>query len=176
MDVNWVNLQDLASTNFSNVTKSPGIYFLRWKKFGIPVIIKRLGSSDSNGLLYIGESKDLRRRFQRLWKGIKNVDESDPKRIDTLRKAIIFCNLHKEINSNDYEIALQHLPTKLEAQIQQAVALQLYTEKYKEPPPLNLKVCKGEYLNWGINPSDYTRWNGKANKFVKAIISSKYKF
>jgi len=171
MDVNWVNLQALASNKFLNVKKSPGIYFLRWKKFGIPVMIKRLGSSDSNGLLYIGETKDLRRRFQRLWKGIKSVDEPSTKRIDTLRKAIIFCNLHKEINSEDYEIAFQYLPTKLEAQIQQAVALQLYTEKYKEAPPLNLKVCKTEYLTWGINPNDFTRWSGKANEFVKTILS-----
>lgn len=170
MVVNWVKLQALASNKFLNVQKSPGIFFLRWKKFGIPVMIKRLGSSDSNGLLYIGETKDLRRRVQRLWKGIKSVDEPGTKRIDTLRKAIIFCNLHKEINSEDYEIALQYLPTKLEAQIQQAVALQLYTEKFKEPPPLNLKVCKTEYLTWGINPNDFTRWNGKANEFVKAII------
>lgn len=171
MDVNWVNLQALASNKFLDVRKKPGIYFLKWTKFGIPVTLKRLGSSDRNGLLYIGESKDLQRRLKRLWKGIKKVDTADTKRVDTLRKAIIFCNLHKEINSEDYEIAFQHLPTKLDAQIQQAMALQLYTEKYKEPPPLNLKVCKKEYLSWGLNSNDFTRWNGKANKFVKAIIS-----
>jgi len=170
IDVNWVNLENLASNKFFDVTKSPGVYFLRWKKCGNPVIIKRLGSSDTVGLLYVGESKDLRRRFQRLWNAIKKVDAPVSKRVDTLRKAIIFCNLHKEINSNEYEIAWQHLSSKLEAQIQQAVALQLYTEKYKEPPPLNLKVCKGEYLSWGINPTDYTRWKGKANEFVKSII------
>jgi hypothetical protein len=167
----WENLQSLAFNKFPNVENNPGIYFIRWKKFENPVTINRLGGSDDAGLLYIGESKDLRRRFQRLWRGIKKVDEPKNTAFYTLRKSLIFCKLHQEIKSDEYEIAWQHVSTKLEAQVQQAVALKLYTEKYKEPPPLNLKVCEQKYLKWGINPSDYSRWNGKANDFVKSIIS-----
>ncbi len=173
MEINWVNLQNLAFNKFFGVDEVPGIYFLRWKKFGNPVLIKRFGASDSMGLLYIGESKNLRRRLQRLWKGIEKVEEPEVKRVDTLRKAILFCNLHNEIGSDEYEIVWQSLSTKLQAQIQQAVALQLYTDKFKEPPPLNLKVCRTTYLKWGINPSDYEKWSGKANEFVKTILSYK---
>jgi hypothetical protein len=169
-NLGWENLQSLASSKFPSVENNPGIYFIRWKKFENPVSINRLGGSDDAGLLYIGESKNLRRRFQRLWRGITK-DESKSKNFYTLRKALIFCKLHQEIQSDEYEIVWQHLSTKLEAQMQQAVALKLYAEKYKEPPPLNLKVCKQKYLSWGINPSDYSRWNGKPNQFVKTIIS-----
>jgi len=170
---NWVNFDNLAFRNFLGVSEGPGIYFLRWKKYGNPVVIKRLGGSDGLGLLYVGESKNLKRRLQRLWKGIENVKdvEADVRRVDTLRKAILFCNLHNEIGSDEYEVAWQGLETKLEAQIQQAVALQLYTLKFKEPPPLNLKVCGSTYLKWGIYPADYENWSGKANNFVRSILS-----
>ncbi len=171
--VNWVNFDNIAFRNFLGVSKGPGIYFLRWKKYENPVVIARLGGSDELGLLYIGESKNLKRRLQRLWKAIKNVKdvEADLRRVDTLRNAILFCNLHNEIGSGEYEIAWEGLSTKLEAQIQQAVALQLYTLKFKEPPPLNLKVCGSTYLKWGIYHSDSENWSGKANNFVKSILS-----
>jgi hypothetical protein len=171
MGINWENLQDLASNKYPGVQNKPGIYFIRWKKYETPVTINRLGGSDSNGLLYVGESKDLRRRFQRIWLGINIVNDTKTKKSDTLRKIIVFCRLHEEINSDEYEIAWQHLSTILETQVQVAAALKLYTEKYKEPPPLNLNVCGEKYLNWGLKYFDQTRWTAKPNEFVKSIIS-----
>ena len=174
MSADWENLQNLASNKFPGVENKPGIYFIRWKKYETPVTINRLGGSDSNGLLYVGESKGLRRRFRRLWRGINKVNNSKSKTPDTLRKTIVFCRLHKEINSDEYEIAWQHLSTKLEAQVQEAAALKLYTEKFKELPPLNLKICGKKYLKWGIVYFDQSRWTVKPNDFVKSIISRTY--
>ena len=171
MSYDWKNLQNLADEKFPGVENKPGIYFLRWKKYENPVNINRLGAADSNGLLYIGESKDLRRRFQRIWSGIQKSNQSTSKTVDTLRKTIIFCKLHEEINSDEYEIAWQQFSTTIEAQIQEAAALILYTEKFKELPPLNLKICKEKYVNWGLVFFDKSRWSAKANEFVKSIIS-----
>ena len=171
MEINWQNLLTLADNKFPGVEDKPGIYFIRWKKYSDPVTINRLGGPDSNGLLYIGESKNLRKRFQRLWRGIKKVNDTTSKTIHTLRTTIVFCRLDKEIKLNEYEIIWQHLATKIEAQIQEASALTLYTEKYKEPPPLNLKVCRQKYLNWGLTTSEEARFMGKTNEFVKSIIS-----
>ena len=122
-------------------------------------------------MLYVGESNDLRRRFQRIWRGINNVKETKTKTPHTLRNTIVFCKLHEEINSDEYEIAWQHLSTKIEAQVQEAAALKLYAEKFKETPPLNLKVCREKYLNWGLDYFDQSRWTAKPNEFVKSIIS-----
>ena len=171
MELEWQNLQTLADNQFPGVKDEPGIYFIRWKKYDTPVTINRLGGPDSNGLLYIGESKNLRKRFQRLWRGIAKVNDTRSKTIHTLRTTIIFCRLDKEIKLNEYEIIWQHLDTKIEAQIQEASALTLYTEKFKEPPPLNLKVCRKKYLNWGLVTSDENRFMGKTIDFVKSIIS-----
>lgn len=164
-------MQTLADNRFPNVQNNPGIYFLRWKKYENPVTINRLGGSDSNGLLYIGESKDLRRRLQRIWRGIIKSNKLRSKTLHTLRKTIIFCKLHEEINIDEYEIAWQHFSTKIEAQVQEAAALMLYTEKFKEPPPLNLKLCREKYVDWGLGDWDQSRWSGEPNEFVKSIIS-----
>jgi hypothetical protein len=169
MVVNWKNLQKLASNNFPRVENKPGVYFLRWNKGEIPVVINRFGGSDSNGLLYVGESKDLRRRFQRIWRGIKKVNKTS-KNPHTLNRTILFCKLHEEINSDEYEIAWQHLSTKLEAQVQEAAALKLYIEKFREPPPLNLQVCRPKYASWGLDYFDRSKWSAKPNEFVKSII------
>jgi hypothetical protein len=168
--VNWKNLQNLASNSFPTVEHEPGVYFLRWKKGENPVIINRFGGSDKTGLLYVGQSKNLRRRFQRIWKGINQVNIWSDKIPHTLNRTILFCKLHEEINSDEYEIAWQHFSTKLEAQVQEAAALQLYSEKYKEPPPLNLQVCRPKYVFLGRDSSDQSNWHVKPNKFVKSII------
>jgi hypothetical protein len=166
----WKNLQNLASKKFSRVESKPGVYFVRWTKNDNPIIINRLGGSDSNGLLFIGESKDLRKRFQRLWRGIKNVNKTS-KIPNTLSRRIIFCRLHEEVNFDEYELAWQHLSTKIEAQIQEAAALKLYTEKFKELPPLNLHLCTRKYAIWGLTYFDQSKWSAEPNDFVKSLIS-----
>jgi hypothetical protein len=167
----WKNLQNLSRNKFPEVDSKPGIYFLRWKKYENPVTINRLGASDSNGLLYIGESKDIKRTFQRIWKGIKNSNKPSDKSMNTLRRTIIFCKLNEEINLEEYEVAWQHFSTLIEAQVQEAAALILYTEKFKELPPLNLRICQEKYVKLGLNFFDKSRWTAKANEFVKSIIS-----
>jgi len=77
VDAAWHKLEDLAGERFSNIPKSPGVYFVRWSRGGKLVPIHRLGGCDNKGILYIGSSKkDLRRRIREFWKAIgeKNVE------------------------------------------------------------------------------------------------------
>ena len=170
MESCWKNLQKLTSEEFPTIDNTPGIYFIRWTKNEKPVTINRLGGSDTNGLLYIGETKTLRRRFQRIWRGITREIKTK-NQINTLRKTILFCKLHEAINLDEYEIAWQILQTKIEAQGQEAAALKLYTEKFKELPPLNLKLCQDRYALWGLGIWDQSKWSLTPNEFVKSIIS-----
>lgn len=171
MGTPWKNLQELASEKFPGIKNEPGVYFIRWVKNEDPVTINRLRRSDSNGLLYIGETKTLRRRFQGIWRGINIEIETKTKKIHTLRKTIIFCKIYELINLDEYEIAWQQLQTKKEAECQEAAALKLYAEKFKEPPPLNLKLCREKYGIWDLGGWDHSRWWEEANGFVKSIIS-----
>ncbi|MCJ7614055.1 hypothetical protein MUO71_04760 [Candidatus Bathyarchaeota archaeon] len=167
----WKNLLELADKGYPQIDRKPGIYFLRWVKGGEPVTINRLVESDSNGLLYIGGTKDLRRRFQRIWRGINIENKTKSKNIHTLRKTIFFCKIHEVINLEEYEIAWQELATKIEVESQEAAALKLYTEKFKEPPPLNLKLCREKYAICGLGNWGDSKWLIEPNEFVKSIIS-----
>ena len=111
----------------------------------------------------------MKNRFRRLWRGISNIKSAN-KTSHTLHKTIFFCKLHEEINSNEYEIAWQHLPTKIDTQVQEAAALNLYVDRFKEPPPLNLKLCREKYASWGLGNWDQSHWLGEPNEFVKSII------
>jgi excinuclease UvrABC nuclease subunit len=68
--VTWCKLEDLARRRFVDVPKSPGVYFVRWSRRGKPVAIYRLGRRDEGGILYIGSSKDLRKRVGQFWRAI----------------------------------------------------------------------------------------------------------
>ena len=171
MKIIWKNLQNLAFMEFPKINRKPGIYFLRWVKNEKPVIVNRLTESDNNGLLYIGETKNLRRRFQRIWQGINLEIKTKSKNIHTLRKTIFFCKLHEVIKLDEYEITWQQLDTKIEAEIQEAAALKLYMEKYKELPPLNLKLCREKYALWGLGNWDDSKWLVRPDEFVKLVIS-----
>lgn len=170
MKIIWKNLKQLASENFTNVQRIPGIYFLRWTKNGNPVKINRLTESDNKGLLYIGESKDLKSRFKRIWNGINLESKSKNKNIDSLRKTIFFCKIHEVIKIDEYEITWQQLNTKIEAESQEAAALKLYTKKFKEPPPMNLQFCREKYAIWGLGKWDDSKWLVEPNDFVKLVI------
>ena len=170
MEIIWKNLKDLASKDFPNVQRNSGIYFLRWVKNGNPVKINRIAETDNKGLLYIGKSNDLKNRFKRIWNGINSDKKSNYKNIPTLRKTIFFCKIHELIKIDEYEITWQQLSTKIEAESQEAAALKLYTEKFKEPPPLNLKLCREKYAIWGLGNWDDSKWLVEPNNFVKSII------
>jgi hypothetical protein len=167
----WKNLKIFAKDKFPGIENEPGIFFLRWKNNKNPVTINRLGGSDRNGILYVGESKKLRTRLQRIWRGITTIKIPKNKSSQTLRRTIIFCKLHEEISSEEYEIACQHLSTKIEAQVQKAAALKIYTEKFKELPPLNLRLCTEKYGIWGFGYFDQSKWVAEPNEFVKSILN-----
>ena len=170
MKIIWKYLKDLASKDFLNVERKPGIYFLRWIKNGNPVRINRFAEPDYNGLLYIGKSNDLKSRFKRIWNGINLEKKSNHKNIPTLRKTIFFCKIHEVIKIDEYQITWQKLSTKIESESQEAAALKLYAEKFKEPPPLNLKLCREKYAIWGLGNWDDAKWLVEPNDFVKSVI------
>jgi hypothetical protein len=170
MKIIWKNLKELASRDFDNVPRKSGIYFLRWARNGNPVKINRLTESDYNGLLYVGESKDLKSRFKRIWNGVNLEKKSSIKNIDSLRKTIFFCKIHEVIKIDEYEITWQQLTTNIEVESQEAAALKLYTKKFKEPPPMNLQFCREKYAIWGLGKWDDSKWLVEPNDFVKSVI------
>jgi len=161
----WYNFETLAEKEFEGVPKLPGIYLLRWSKNGTPIPIGRLKDIDNKGLLYIGSSLNLKRRIRDLWKGV-----SEYKPGHTIRKTITFCKVFETIKTDEYEISWEALKTGEEAKGQEWAAFKLYSEKHKEPPPLNLSIRREAYAIWGIAKWGKSKWAYEPDAFVSSNI------
>lgn len=166
MKIKLHRLRDLAANKFKDTPKVPGVYFVRWSRNGNPVSILRLGGSDHKGILYIGKAKNLRKRVRRLWKGI---NQQESKR-HTFAKTMIFCNVSKIIDLDEYGISWDELRTPKDAVEQEWAALKYYANKYKEPPPLNLFIGREFRHIFGISDKFPLRLSAEPDPFVKSII------
>jgi len=143
--VNWYKLEDLARRRFVDVPKSPGVYFVRCSRGGKPVAIYRLGGRDEGGILYIGSSKDLKKRIGQFWRAI-----SKGRREHTAFSTLTFCGLSDLVKSSELEVSWKALRSPEDAESQEWAAMYLYCRKYKEPPPLNLSVGRRKYMILGL--------------------------
>ena len=160
----WSRLADLAASNFNNVPKSSGIYILRWSKEGKPVSIGRLNDTDDKGILYIGSTKILRNRVRKLWKAVNQKPNNH-----TISKTIIFCKVFDLIGLDEYEITWEELTKLKDARGQEWAAIDAYSVKHKEPPPLNLQLNRELFAKLGIAklPAPYVY---ELDDFVKSNL------
>ena len=73
---------------------------------------------------------------------------------------------------DEYEISWEELETHGRAVGQEWAASKSYTDKHKEPPPLNLVIRREFFAVWGIAKWDKSRWAYEPDKFVKSVIDS----
>jgi len=161
----WRNIADLANSGFSEVpSDDSGIYVVRWSRRGKPITIQRLGGTDLNGILYIGSAKKLRRRLRTLWNGINGQGKH------TMGKTIIFCKLHEIISPNDFQIAWEKVKNHDTALGQEWAAIVEYSQKFKEPPPLNLNLSRTKYALAGLAEAGKSRFAYESDEFVRALL------
>ena len=165
MEIKWYKLKDLAVKNFDDIRNVSGIYFVRWSRNGKPISIPRLGGVDHKGTLYIGSAVKLRRRVRELWKGINGQVEAH-----TIGKTIIFCKIFEIVNLDEYEISWEELETHGNAIGQEWAAIKSYADKYKEPPPLNLRIRREFFAVVGIAKVGKSRVAYEPDRFVRSII------
>jgi hypothetical protein len=167
VDAAWYKLEDLAGERFSNIPKSPGVYFVRWSRGGKPVPIHRLGGCDNKGILYIGSSKrDLRRRIREFWKATteKNVEQH------TIFATLAFCDLSDLVRLSELEVSWKVLGSPEDARGQEWAAIYLYCRKYKEPPPLNLSIGRKRYMILDLGELDEAFPAPEADDYVKSVL------
>jgi hypothetical protein len=163
--VNWCKLEYLARRRFVDVPKSPGVYFVRCSRGGKRVAIYRLGGRDEGGILYIGSSKDLRKRVGRFWRAItRGVGQH------TVFSTLAFCGLSDLVKSSELEVSWKALRSPEDAERQEWAAMYLYCRKYKEPPPLNLSVGRRKYMILGLGRLGETPLAPKIDDYVKSVV------
>jgi hypothetical protein len=161
----WYKLEYLAKEEFNDVPQSPGVYFVRWSKGGRPVPVHRLGGRDDKGILYVGSSKNLRDRIEQLWKAIE-----EGFRQHTVSTTFAFCGLLDLVKSSELEASWKVLKSPEEAENQEWAAIYLYCRKYKEPPPLNLRIGRKKYMILDLGELDEAFLAPEADDYVKSVV------
>jgi hypothetical protein len=107
-----------------------GVYQIRWAIDGKPQIIHRVNGDDESGILYIGESDNLKKRISDLWRGISTGHgHTAGWTYDYYGFSKKFKLEHLEVQWIDSEDA------ELEPEL-----LGNYVEKYLDKPPLNISI------------------------------------
>jgi hypothetical protein len=165
MKLTWRNLADLASDGFSEVPRDDsGIYVVRWSKERKSIPIQRLGGKDENGILYVGSAKKLRRRVRTLWNGINGHGRH------TMGKTITFCKLQEIIHTDEFEVTWESVKDHDIALGQEWAAIVDYSQKFKEPPPLNLNLSRTKYGLTDLAEFDKSGFAYESDEFVRALL------
>jgi hypothetical protein len=129
-----VKKQKLSQPDFwKEVPKEEGVYWIYGlEPDGKPCLINRLFGSDPTGLLYVGQSKDLRERLRMLWRTIQE---------DYLAKAHTFGKKYKHIKKARNKFPIHSLMVRFElcssAKNREAKVLEKYIAEFGEVPPFN---------------------------------------
>jgi len=159
----WISLEKAID----GLPSRPGVYIVRWRKNSNPVKIGRLKGKDHQGILYIGSTKNLKRRVKELLRSLKN----EYKKIKhTMAKSYIFFSLNRVIKINEIEITWIELDGYEGAQMQEWLALDHYGKKFGELPPLNLQALRSKYAKVGLSEVGKSRIVGNFNQKLKDII------
>jgi len=67
-------------------------------------------------------------------------------------------------------ISWEELETGEIAKGQEWVALKLYANQHKEPPPFNLMIYRKMFAVWGMFKWGESRWAYEPDEFVKSVI------
>lgn len=159
----WISLEKAID----RLSSRPGVYIVRWSKNSKSVKIGRVKGIDHQGILYIGSTKNLKRRVKELLKSLKN----EYKKIKhTMAKSYIFFSLNKVIKINEIEITWIELDSYEEAQMQEWLALDHYGKKFGELPPLNLQALRSKYAKVDSSEVGKSKVVRKFDQKLKDII------
>jgi hypothetical protein len=165
--MNWWRLE---TTLLEKVPPKPGVYIIRWIKDGKPTKIGRLKGIDPQGILYIGSTKNLKRRISTLIKSLENKNIKHGRINHTMVKSYIFFSLSNIIKISELEITWIELDNTEEAQAQELSALKYYGDKFGELPPLNLKASREMIPTVGLAKVGKARVIKKPDYRIIAII------
>jgi hypothetical protein len=115
--------------------------------------------------LYIGSSKDLRKRIGQFWRAI-----SKGRREHTASSTLTFCDLSDLVKSSELEVSWKALRSPEDAERQEWAAMYLYCGKYKEPPPLNLIVGRMKYMILGLTRLGEAPLAPEIDDYVKSVV------
>ncbi len=127
----WLLFQTL---NFKTVPPKPGVYELRWVIDGKPQIINRANGVDRSGLLYVGQSVNLRRRIKGLWQNI-----TEGKLRHTAGRTYTTYHYERKFPPEQLQVRWTTQPRGQSEKIESKL-LDRYVNEFLDKPPLNISI------------------------------------
>ena len=128
----WYSLKTL---DFSIIPSSSGVYQVRWAIGNKPKSIPRANGNDDEGILYIGQSGNLRRRIENLWSRLQDSTKGR----HTAGWTYDFYEFSKKFKLEQLEVQWVEFP-KSEIVGLETVLLMDYVSEYLDKPPLNSAI------------------------------------
>ena len=136
----WIDIGRNASY------KGCGVYKIRLANSKESIGIRRFLGKDKEGILMIGESKNIGERikyFRGAMEG-KSYRHAEGKRLSLIKKYTCFMERYKDCK---LQYSFKKLQNKSEAKKEEERLLKCYFKKYGEVPPLNNNL-PGKDINW----------------------------
>lgn len=138
----WVDIVKNASY------KSDGVYKIRLADLkGYPIGIPRFLDKDKDGIIQIGNSKDIEKRikcFRSAMEG-KGCAHAEGKRLNLIKK---YTNFMSRYNNCKIQYSFKKLRDKIEAKKEEERLLKCYFVRHGEVPPLNNSLPKKYNIDW----------------------------
>ncbi len=129
---NWSEWYALKTLDFNIIPLESGVYKIRWAIRGKPQLIPRANGDDGSGLLYIGETKNLRLRIKNFWRAIQGRGRH------TAGWTYKYYEFNKKFKPEQLEVQWGECP-EYERLEWEDFLLEEYGGKYLDKPPLNIK-------------------------------------
>jgi hypothetical protein len=123
----------LKTLDRSIIPSSSGVYQVRWAVDNKPQPIPRAKDIDEKGILYIGQSGNLRKRIKDFWNGILGEGTH------TSGWTYDFYEFRKKFKPEQLEVQWMEVP-KNEIRELETVLLLEYVSDYLDKPPLNIAI------------------------------------
>ena len=128
----WFQWIAIRTLNLSDVTAASGVYQIRWAIDGKPTSIDRANGIDKSGLLYIGKTKNLKRRLRAFCRGI-----FERRTTHTAARTYFWDSFDKKFKPDQLEVRWA-VVSKDELDDYEFALLGDYIQAYLDTPPLNI--------------------------------------
>ena len=131
MEMKWSEWLPFGEVALGGLPEKEGIYQFRCvDEKGTPIMISRLKGKDSNGIIYIGSSENLKNRIKGFWKTIENWDRSRH------AAAWTYCTFKYDSLFPPHNLQFRYIATKSTTRYEFDLLLG-YRKKFMDLPPLN---------------------------------------
>ena len=138
-DYDWTEWVLIEKLDFTRITTTSGVYEIGASINGQPQPINRAKDVDKNGLLYIGKTKNIRKRIKNFWRHVREEGNQH-----TAAETYLLYEYNTKFQRESLQARWLALPEGMQKKAEWKL-IDEYLEKYLDSPPLNIHIHRPKY-------------------------------